>query len=1240
MKRVISFLCSLALVCSGGLQVFCTDVADVPFDESVSSITEVSEETAPKDSGDAVSQQAFEPDQTPVPEATPVPSPVPVPTLDPAPAQAQIPAAREAASTDGPAVEQVFGERTPSSILITCGTLVSGGETELSFHHGKILALSAASQQEGGCKAEAEFLLAPDMLPGDWTQGILRLCFSNAASGVVQTISVYDWNADTYQQLDEEPLTEDRDIPMETSLAAYLSDQGQVKIRITFVSTENFQISMDQLQLIYAYRSAVDTTQIEHYTVSNAIVEQGSLSPDTSFDALKERDGITADVVSADNKVAWHTIVPLYQERTNIKSLRIDYAGGQSAQTNDLWLSLYRFDTENWEAIGLLPGETGQNRRMFVLSGDKLQSYLSAEGDLRVRLYNSATGSFTRQTDALSITVYSAVTNSQQGCVPVSLLTEYGSSTGNVSDLSKPDGRTVVTQSNADKKAAIQLGFETSAPLDSIRELTFTLRMKADGATNPQYISLLNKNTGRFAVIKTLSASETMETVYVTLDSLREIEQYLDNGQLTLRIYNSSATSFTRELDFAQMTVTYGGFTRFTVAQISDVHELIGTENFKGIINEVNQNVDEAFTIVTGDISDHGTPAQYALYLEDRKLFQNPVYTTPGNHDVRWWNANGKKTFTDSVGPLYQSFEYGGIHFVLLDSTVNYELDGKINKAQLEWLRQDMADVPSGMPVIWFAHHPFKINNNVTARHELLELAKGHNVIAFMAGHVHYYGNVREDGIPVNYVTYVKDNNAQEFVTIEFTPNYYYIYKHKASDGSRTLWLTGRMNNTRQMDLAIDQVQVNGDGTIHVQASTSVAPDGVASMQARIDNYGPYTAMQRNSDGSWSCEIDPTDYTPELVPGSHFVGVEAFDNNGEKWTDYADYTTQSSRASIRWVFETGDMIQSTATILGSQVFVGSNDGSLYCINAQSGAKMWSFATGGPVISKPAALGQTKIVFGSQDGKVYCLDASSGEKQWEYTAGGSVLSDPLAEQDRIYVGSGDGKIFCLDAATGMLQWSYQTQGVMRQRPVVHNGILYAFVRDTYIWYALDAQTGELYWRGNAGTDESLFVCGDVRPILAGGKLWCIDAQNTRPGYLNLQTGALSWTGTLEKVSSRGMATDGDLVFYTSNNGRQLTAYNAQTTQIAWQTDLRYNSRDGDLQEMQIDSALVYEDGVLYHLAERGRVTAIDPASGDVLWKFDAAGYPERVFWSTPEISGNLLLASGIDGKLYAVEIAEK
>lgn len=120
---------------------------------------------------------------------------------------------------------------------------------------------------------------------------------------------------------------------------------------------------------------------------------------------------------------------------------------------------------------------------------------------------------------------------------------------------------------------------------------------------------------------------------------------------------------------------------------------------------------------------------------------------------MRWWNSNGKKDFSDQVGPLFQSFDYNGVHFVLLDSAVALELDGKINQAQLEWLPQDLDNIPPEVPVIIFAHHPFKINNNVTARHELLEATKGNNVIAFMLGHVHYYGNVAEDGIPVNYIT-------------------------------------------------------------------------------------------------------------------------------------------------------------------------------------------------------------------------------------------------------------------------------------------------------------------------------------------------------------------------------------------------------------------------------------------------------------------------------------------------------
>lgn len=877
--------------------------------------------------------------------------------------------------------------------------------------------------------------------------------------------------------------------------------------------------------------------------------------------------------------------------------------------------------------------------RSFVLSGNGISAYISDEGDIQIRVYNSASKEFIRYTDCVSVTTVANSQSQQKVYTPTTFVEEYGSSEGQIEKLDHIDGQSMKFHSDNNRKSAVQFEFDTDIDIDTIGEVTFVVALKSKNGANTQNLSLKNVSTGKFAVVKTASSSDNYEMIRFTLDSLREIEQYIDaNGKLTLRIYNSASSSvgdFTREIDFVQMSITYGRFTRFEVAQLSDVHELIGSENFKAIISEINSNIKPAFSIITGDISDHGTPAQYELYLQDKQLFDGQVYTTPGNHDVRWWNANGKRTFTNQVGPLYQSFTYGGVHFVLLDTTVNFELDGKIGKAQLQWLKSDLDSIPADMPVILFGHHPFKINNNVTARHELLSATKDSNVIAFMNGHVHYYGNVVEDGVPINYITYIKDNPNQDFVTIEFSENYYYIYKRKATDHSKELWLSGRMNNTRKLRMTITNITAR-DNTVDVAVQIENAPDGVKSVQARIDNYGPYTQLIKNEGGIWSGSIDTGLYTPELVAGTHFVGVEAFDNENKKWTEYKDYSTPSDNPTIKWVFETGDSIQSSATINEANVYVGSNDGNLYCIDLDTGYQKWCIQTGDFVISKPAITSEGNIVFGSGDEFVYCASANDGNVIWNTKLGGSVLSDPLTSEGRVFIGCGDGKIYCLNSASGEIVWGYQTDGLMRQRPILENGILYAFVRDTYIWYAIDASTGQLIWRGNANTDESLFVCGDVRPVIANGKLWCIDAQNTRPAYLSLDTGELAWTSTLEKVSSRGMTTNGSTVFYSSNSGRQITAFDAETNQVVWQKDLRYDNKDRDLQEMQIDSALVYNGNSLIHVAERGRITALNPDNGEILWSIDAAGYPERVFWATPEATDSLVIATGIDGKVYAVE----
>jgi outer membrane protein assembly factor BamB len=60
-------------------------------------------------------------------------------------------------------------------------------------------------------------------------------------------------------------------------------------------------------------------------------------------------------------------------------------------------------------------------------------------------------------------------------------------------------------------------------------------------------------------------------------------------------------------------------------------------------------------------------------------------------------------------------------------------------------------------------------------------------------------------------------------------------------------------------------------------------------------------------------------------------------------------------------------------VAGGTVYVGSQDGQVYALDATTGSLRWSYPTGGPVYSGPAVAGGTVYV-GSDDHKVYALSA--------------------------------------------------------------------------------------------------------------------------------------------------------------------------------------------------------------------------------------------------------------------------
>ncbi|MEP6922640.1 MAG: PQQ-binding-like beta-propeller repeat protein [bacterium] len=72
-----------------------------------------------------------------------------------------------------------------------------------------------------------------------------------------------------------------------------------------------------------------------------------------------------------------------------------------------------------------------------------------------------------------------------------------------------------------------------------------------------------------------------------------------------------------------------------------------------------------------------------------------------------------------------------------------------------------------------------------------------------------------------------------------------------------------------------------------------------------------------------------------------------------------------------WTFATKARVESSPAIAGGRVFVGSNDGRLYVLDLNTGAKLWEFNAAAPLSASPA-IANGRVVIGTQDGRLYCF----------------------------------------------------------------------------------------------------------------------------------------------------------------------------------------------------------------------------------------------------------------------------
>ena len=132
------------------------------------------------------------------------------------------------------------------------------------------------------------------------------------------------------------------------------------------------------------------------------------------------------------------------------------------------------------------------------------------------------------------------------------------------------------------------------------------------------------------------------------------------------------------------------------------------------------------FVLITGDlirdalrVPEATARERYELFRKERDAFPVPLWVVPGNHENFGIERDqsgvsednplyGKAMYRRILGPTYYSFDYGGVHFIALD-TVDIEDQwyyAHVDATQLSWLEEDLSTVPDDTPIVTFNHIP------------------------------------------------------------------------------------------------------------------------------------------------------------------------------------------------------------------------------------------------------------------------------------------------------------------------------------------------------------------------------------------------------------------------------------------------------------------------------------------------------------------------------------------------------
>ncbi|WP_143884366.1 calcineurin-like phosphoesterase C-terminal domain-containing protein [Chryseobacterium binzhouense] len=369
----------------------------------------------------------------------------------------------------------------------------------------------------------------------------------------------------------------------------------------------------------------------------------------------------------------------------------------------------------------------------------------------------------------------------------------------------------------------------------------------------------------------------------------------------------------------------------------------------RSIVNEVkNTKKNAVLGISLGDLVGDDLSLQKP-YAEVMREIGMPWYNVMGNHDMNYDAKEDQfsdETFEANFGPANYSFNYGNVHFIILDDILYPDpRDGKgywggFREDQLKFIENDLKLVDKNKLIVVSLHipleHKSEDNFRNSDRQKLFDYLAPFQNALILSAHTHiqqqifygkqagwkgskdlheynvgttcgdwYSGTADEDGLPTSTM---RDGTAKGYSFISFSDNQYKVkYKTagKPEDYQIQLYVpkviphpsktTAKILANFFMGSKKDKVEYRIDGGKweEMDYNETIDPNFALSV-FKWDTAPAILTGRRPSNPEASKHIWMADFPKKLSLGKHKVEVKAVDMYGNESSASADFEVQNA----------------------------------------------------------------------------------------------------------------------------------------------------------------------------------------------------------------------------------------------------------------------------------------------------------------------------------------------------------